>query len=229
MMELEVENVSGVSVNGVVVTREIPSQLNIPATGGATIEDSVLTWDVGHLGSGESATLTLSGTIHVDGIKPISAAKASYKADATLSTLSFRENWMHSVEGFAYINSVESERPDNWECKTIFENRSSFTVDLVKLQVSMKGSDDLLFDISDVAEDVLPDSRWESETVTVESNGKPDFTWDLGYTVLPRASHSTEGTLELAPSTFEVLDASVSKKYSRQFFLPTEGMIYPQQ
>ena len=47
MMELEVENVSGVSVNDA-VTREIPSQLNIAATGGATIEDSVLTWDVGH-------------------------------------------------------------------------------------------------------------------------------------------------------------------------------------
>ena len=216
MMELEVENVCGVSLSDVVVTREIPSQLNMVATGGATIEDSVLTWDVGHLGAGQSTTLTLSGTIHVDGIKPINAgaAKATYKADATLSTLSFRELDAF-CRGFAYINSVESERPDNWECKTIFENRSSFTVDLVKLQVSMKGSDDLLFDISDVAEDVLPDSRWESETVTVESNGKPDFTWDLGYTVLPRASHSTEGTLELEASTFEVLDASVAKKYSK--------------
>ena len=163
----------------VVVTREIPSQLNIAATGGATIEDSVL--DMGcRPSSGESATLTLSGTIHVDGIKPINAgtAKASYKADATLSTLAFRELDAF-CRGFAYINSVESERPDNWECKTIFENSSSFTVDLVKLQVSMKGSEDLHSDISDVAEDVLPDSRWESETVNVESNGKPDFTWDL--------------------------------------------------
>ena len=216
MMELEVENVCGVPLSDVMVTREIPSQLNMIATGGATIEGSTLTWDVGHLGAGESSTLSLSGTIHVDGIKPINAgsAKATYKADATLSTLAFRELDAF-CRGFAYINSVESERPDNWECKTIFENRSSFTVDLVKLQVSMKGSEDLLFDISDVAEDVLPDSRWESETVNVESNGKPDFTWDLGYTVLPRASHSTEGTLELEASTFEVLDASVAKKYSK--------------
>ena len=216
MMELEVENVSGVSLTDVIVTREIPPQLNISATGGATLEDGNLSWDVGHLAAGESSTLSLSGTIHVEGIKPINAgvAKATYKADATLSTLEFRELDAF-CRGFAYINSVESERPDNWECKTIFENRSSFTVDLVKLQVSMKGSDDLLFDISDVAEDVLPDSRWESDTVTVESNGKPDFTWDLGYTVLPRASHSTEGSIELEPSTFEVLDASVSKSYSR--------------
>ena len=216
MMELEVENVSGVPLTDVVVTREVPSQLDITATGGAVIEGSTLTWDVGHLAAGETNTLNLSGTIHVDGIKPINAgvASATYKADATLSTLSFRELDAF-CRGFAYINSVESERPDNWECKTIFENRSSFTVDLVKLQVSMKGSDDLLFDISDVAEDVLPDSRWESDTVTVESNGKPDFTWDLGYTVLPRATHSTEGTIELEASTLEVLDANVSKEYSK--------------
>ena len=216
MMELEVENVSGVTLSDVMVTREVPSQLNIIATGGATIEDGTLTWDVGHLAAGASSTLSLSGTIHVDGIKPINAgvASASYKADATLSTLEFRELDAF-CRGFAYINSVESERPDNWECKTIFENRSSFAVDLVKLQVSMKGSEDLLLDISDVREDVLPDSRWESDIVTVESNGKPDFTWDLGYTVLPRASHSAEGSLELEASTFEVLDASVAKKYSK--------------
>ena len=216
MMELEVENVSGVSLTDVIVTREVPSELNIVATGGATIEDGSLSWDVGHLAAGATSTLSLSGTIHVDGIKPINAgvAKATYKADATLSTLEFRELDAF-CRGFAYINSVESERPDNWECKTIFENRSSFAVDLVKLQVSMKGSDDLLLDISDVREDVLPDSRWESDIVTVESNGKPDFTWDLGYTVLPRASHTAEGSLELEASTLEVLDASVSKKYSK--------------
>ena len=215
-MELEVQNVSGVSLNNVTVTRDIPSQLNMVVTGGAEIEDGELTWDVGHLTAGESKTLSLSGTIHIDGIKPVKAgvAKATYNADATLSTLSFRELDAF-CRGFAYINSVESERPDNWECKTIFENRSSFTVDLVKLQVRMKGEDGLLFDVNDVSEDVLPEGRWESDTVTVESNGKPDFTWDLGYTVLPRATHTTEGKIELQPSTFEVLDASMDKSYSR--------------
>jgi uncharacterized repeat protein (TIGR01451 family) len=216
LLELEVENVSGVSLNEVVVSREMPSQLNMVATGGVEIEGSDLTWDIGHMSAGETKTISLSGTIHIDGIKPVKAgvAKATYKADATLSTLSFRELDAF-CRGFAYINSVEAERPDNWECKTIFENRSSFTVDLVKLQVRMKGNEDLLFDIADVAEDVLPDSRWESDSVTVESNGKPDFTWDLGYTVLPRASHSTEGSLELQPSTFEVLDANIKKMYSK--------------
>ena len=216
MMELEVENVSGVALNDVSVSRDMPSELDLVATGGATIENSELSWDVGHLAVGETKNLQLSGKIFVEGIKPVQAgvARAKYKADATLSTLEFRELDAF-CRGFAYINSVESERPDNWECKTIFENRSSFTVDLVKLQVRMKGSEDLLFDISDVSEDVLPEGRWESDTVTVESTGKPDFTWDLGYTVLPRASHSTSGVIELEPSRFEVLDASVSKEYSK--------------
>ena len=216
MLEMEVENVSGVSLFDVSVSRDIPKELDMIATGGSSIENGELTWDVGHLSVGEVKTLNLSGKIHVEGIKPVNAgtAKVTYKADATLSTLEFRELDAF-CRGFAYINSVESERPDNWECKTIFENRSSFTVDLVKLQVRMKGSEDLLFNITDVSEDVLPEGRWESDTVTVESTGKPDFTWDLGYTVLPRANHSTSGTIELEPSRFEVLDASVAKEYSK--------------
>ncbi|RZD37226.1 MAG: hypothetical protein CXT71_08415 [Methanobacteriota archaeon] len=215
-LELEVENVCGVALNDVIVTRDVPEQITLIATGGSVLEDGILSWDIGHLGAGETQVLSLTGTVNVEGVKPVKAgiARAEYKADATLSTLTFRELDAF-CRGFAYINSMESERPDNWECKTIFENRSSFTVDLVKLQVRMKGSEDLLFDIRDVSEDVLPDSRWESDTVTVESNGKPDFTWDLGYTVLPRANQSAEGKLELEPSTFEVLDSTLEKSYSK--------------
>ena len=40
LLELEVENVSGVSLNEVVVSREMPSQLNMTATGGVEIEGS---------------------------------------------------------------------------------------------------------------------------------------------------------------------------------------------
>jgi hypothetical protein len=215
-MELEVENVSGVTLNDVIVTRDIPSSIDMVATGGSVIEDGCLTWDVAHLAAGEKQVLSLTGTISVDGIKPIKAgvARATYTSDATLSTLSFRELDAF-CRGFAYMNAVESERPDNWQCKTIFENRSSFAVDLVKLQVRMKGSDDLLFDIQDVPDDVLPDSRWESDVRVVESTGKPDFTYELGYTVLPRATHSTEGSLELQPSTFDILDATMTKNYSK--------------
>ena len=69
----------------------------------------------------------------------------------------------------------EDERPDNWICKTIFENRSSFAVDLTKLQVRMKGSNELLFDISDVEQDVLPNGKWESDDRTVVATSEPDL------------------------------------------------------
>jgi hypothetical protein len=51
----------------------------------------------------------------------------------------------------------------------------------------MKGSNELLFDISDVDDDVLPNGKWESEERTVEATSEPDFTYDLSYTILPRA------------------------------------------
>ncbi|MDP6224141.1 MAG: hypothetical protein QGF34_03675, partial [Candidatus Poseidoniaceae archaeon] len=89
-----------------------------------------------------------------------------------------------------------------------------FAVDLVKLQVRMKGSDDLLFDVSDVKEDVHPQGKWESEERSVMATAEPDFTYDLSYTVLPRATRKTEGTLKLEESTFTVVDADISKSYS---------------
>ena len=108
----------------------------------------------------------------------------------------------------------EDERPDNWICQTIFENRSSFAVDLVKLQVRMKGNDDLLFDVSDVKEDVHPQGKWESDERTIMATAEPDFTYDLSYTVLPRATRKSEGTLKLEESSFTVVDAEISKTYS---------------
>jgi uncharacterized repeat protein (TIGR01451 family) len=217
-LELEVENVSAVSIEDVNVSRDIPHCMSIELinTGTASVDGNTLTWDVGSLAAGETQVLSISGNLSVDSVKPIKAGVASvtYKSDATLSTLSFRELDAF-CRGFAYMNVVEDERPDNWQCKTIFENRSSFAVDLVKLQVKMKGSDDFLFNITDVSQDVLPDSKWESEVKVVEANEKPDFTYDLGYTVLPRVAEVTEGSIRLEQSVLEVLDAKVEKSYSK--------------
>jgi uncharacterized repeat protein (TIGR01451 family) len=215
-LELEVENVSAVSLEEVSVSRDIPSPMILDNTATATVDGNTLTWDVGSLAPGETQILAVSGSLSVDSIKPIKAgsASATYKSKATLSTLAFRELDAF-CRGFAYMNVVEDERPDNWRCKTIFENRSSFAVDLVKLQVKMKGSDDFLFNITDVSQDVLPDSKWESEVKVVETNEKPDFTYELGYTVLPKVAESTEGSLKLEQSILEVLDAKVEKHYSK--------------
>ena len=174
-----------------------------------------MTWAVGSLGPGEKQVLSIEGEILVTSTSTIKAgsAEVTYEADSTLSNLAFRDLDAF-CRGFTYMRVREDERPDNWICQTIFENRSSFAVDLVKLQVRMKGSDDLLFDVSDVKEDVHPQGKWESEERTVMATAEPDFTYDLSYTVLPRATRKTEGTLKLEESTFTVVDAEISKTYS---------------
>ena len=214
-LELEVENVSAVALRDVQVTRPLPKEISFADSGESTIEDNVITWDVGVLAPGETKLLSIEGTIIVNGTKTIKAgsASASYGADSTLSCLAFKELDAF-CRGFTYMRVREDERPDNWICNAIFENRSSFAVDLVKLQVRMKGSDELLFNISDVSEDVLPNGKWESEEREVMAQSEPDFTYDLSYTVLPRATSTTEGSLTLEEKKFNVLEAEVEKAYS---------------
>ena len=214
-MELEVENISAVTLRDVSVNRPLPDQIAFTHAGAASIDNGAIVWEVGTLAPGEKQVLAIEGTITTSSTKPIDAgaATATYAADATLSQLSFKELDAF-CRGFTYMRVNEDERPDNWICQTIFENRSSFAVDLVKLQVRMKGSEDLLFDISDVPDDVHPNGRWESEERTVMAQSEPDFTYELAYTILPRATSSTEGTLTLESKSFDVLDASVEKTYS---------------
>ena len=214
-LELEVENLSGVELHDVVVTRPLADEMHFEMVGGAEIEDGVITWTVGRLQPGEKQTLSMEGTINVTSSKAISGGKATatYRADATVSSMSFRELDAF-CRGFTYMRVTEDERPDNWKCRAIFENRSSFAVDLTKLQVRMKGSEDLLFDIHDVDQDVTPNGKWESEERTVMAQSEPDFTYDLSYTVLPRALQTSEGSMTLEEKKLDVLEASVSKTYS---------------
>ena len=214
-LEIEVENVSPVPLRDIVVTRDLPDSVQFNHAAAATVDGNKMTWEVGSLHPGETQVLSIEGEIMVTSTKTIKAgsAQATYKADATLSNLSFRDLDAF-CRGFTYMRVREDERPDNWICQTIFENRSSFAVDLVKLQVRMKGSEELLFDVNDVKEDVHPQGKWESDERNVMATAEPDFTYDLSYTVLPRATQKTEGTIKLEESSLTVVDADISKKYS---------------
>ena len=214
-LELEVENMSGVELHDVVVTRPIPEAMHFAMTGGAEFDDGTITWNVGRLNAGEKQVISMEGTISVTSTKSIKAGQASatYRADSTLSNMMFRELDAF-CRGFTYMRVREDERPDNWKCQAIFENRSSFAVDLVKLQVRMKGSEELLFDIHDVDEDVHPYGKWESEERVVMAQSEPDFTYELSYSVLPRAIQSTEGSMKLEEKKLQVLEADISKSYS---------------
>jgi hypothetical protein len=211
-LELEVENVSSVQVDDVEVTRDVPDAIEI--TIGGDVEDGVLTWKVGTLQAGETRTLTCEANVLVQDIKPVNAGvtKATYSSDATLSSVHFTEVDAF-CRGFSYMVVDEDERPDNWRCQAVFENRSSFAVDLVKLQVRVSGSDELLFDVADVSDDVPPQGKWESEVKEVAANERPDFTNELGYSVIPRVEHKTNGSIELEPQTFTILEADVTKTY----------------
>jgi hypothetical protein len=48
----------------------------------------------------------------------------------------------------------------------------------------------------------------------VMAQSEPDFTYDLSYTVLPRAVQTTEGSMTLEEKKLDVLEAEVEKKYS---------------
>ena len=215
-LELEVRNVAATALHDVVVTRPLPAGMNVTEAEHATVNDGTLTWEVGHLASGASSSVVVRGSLKADGKDAVSggSAVATYRADAALSTMNF-EDLDAFCRGFAYMRSVEGERPDTWEVTAVFENRSSFAVDLVKLQARLKGSDELLFDFSDVNEDVAPHGEWRSESVSVASAEKPDLTWELSYTVLPRTSASTEGTLTMTARDLHIVDGKVEKTYSK--------------
>ena len=214
-LELEVENMCSVQLNDVVVTRTFPVQIQVSEGADYERQGDTITWSVGRLSSGESRTLTIPAAVTAEAVDAIDAgsASATYTSDATLSGINFGEVDAH-CRGFSYMVVDEDERPDNYRCQAVFENRSSFTVDLTKLTVTQTGSEEHLFEIEDVEEDVLPDGRWESDVKVVHSMDKPTFSQELLYTVLPRVSRKTEGTVNLQSQHIEVLEADIDKNYS---------------
>ncbi|HJL59798.1 MAG TPA: hypothetical protein QF621_05550, partial [Candidatus Thalassarchaeaceae archaeon] len=215
VIELEVENVGPVDLHNVEVTREIPEQITIGEGETHTVGKNTLTWIVGDISPGGKRTLPLNAELLTEVIDEVSAGmtSATYSADATLSGMSIGELDAF-CRGFSYMDVEEDERPDNWRCQAVFENRSSFAVDLVRLQVKQAGTDELLFDITDVEKDVHPDGRWESQIAVVPATEEPNFNQELGFTVIPRVTHSTEGSINLEQYTIKVLEAEVNKTYS---------------
>ncbi len=214
-LELEVENMGSVQLNDIVVTRTFPIEIQVSEGDDYDKQGDTVTWSVGRLSAGESRTLSIPTAVTAEAVGAIDAghATATYTAEATLSGMNFSEVDAH-CRGFSYMVVDEDERPDNYRCQAVFENRSSFTVDLTKLTVTQTGADDNLFEIDDVEDDVLPDGRWESDVEVVHSTEKPTFSQELLYTVLPRVSQATEGSVTLQPLTIEVLEAAVEKSYS---------------
>ena len=211
-MNLSVENTANCDLTDVKVCRTIPSQFTYHEHDHITVDGDEFVWTIGTLPAGSTTQLSLSADVIAAEVGDFDAGKTTvtYEASSTLSGTGFQE-----VDGcsrcFSYMNANEGERPDTWACQAVFENKSSFAVDLVLLRVNIAGESEPLFDIMDVPDDVKPGGRWESDEKSVDSRDQPNFSQELTYSVIPRASRSTSGTITMEPTVLTVLEADVSK------------------
>ena len=129
---LNVENTANCDLTDVKLCRTIPSQFTYHEHDHITIDGNEFVWSIGTLPAGSTAQLALSADVIAADVGDFNAGETTvtYEAAATLSDAGFQE-----VDGcsrcFSYMNANEGERPDTWACQAVFENKSSFAVDLV--------------------------------------------------------------------------------------------------
>ena len=213
---IELENISSVPLNDVQVTRTMPESFIHAEDAEYVIEDDMLVWNIGRLNPGEKKPLSLSVSANISSVDKISAGvcTATYSADATISRSQF-EKVTSSGRQFSYVNAKEQDRPGVWDCKCVFENKSSFVVALSGATVRLIGRDEPILDVSDIRQDIPPEGRWDSMIKRVESEEQPSFTQEVKYSILPRISVQSKGKVSLKEQKLTILDAIVNKRYDK--------------
>ena len=216
LISIELENISSVPLNDVQVTRTMPESFAHAEDAEYVIEDEMLVWNIGRLNPGEKRPLSLSVSANISSVDKISAgiSTATYSADATISRSKF-EKVTSSGRQFSYVNAKEQDRPGVWDCKCVFENKSSFVVALSGATVSLIGRDEPILDVSDIRQDIPPEGRWDSMIKRVESEEQPSFTQEVRYSILPRISVESKGKVSLKEQKLTILDAIVNKRYDK--------------
>ena len=213
---IELENISSVPLNDVQVKRTMPESFIHAEDAEYVIEDKSLVWNIGRLNPGEKRPLFLSISASISSIDKISAGvcTATYSADATVSRSEF-EMVTSSGRQFSYVNAKEQDRPGVWDCKCVFENKSSFVVALSGATVRLAGRDEPILDVSDIRQDIPPEGRWDSMLKRVESEEQPSFTQEVRYSILPRVSVESRGKVSLKEQKLTILDAILNKRYDK--------------
>jgi hypothetical protein len=116
---------------------------------------------------------------------------------------------------FSYVNAEEDDRPGVWHCTCVFENKSSFVVSLSGATVRLIGREDPILEVSDIRQDVPPEGKWDSMVKRVESDDQPSFTQEIRFSILPRVSVQSSGTVELKEQQLTVLDAALQKRFDK--------------
>jgi len=215
-INVEIENISPVPLYDVEVKRVVPASFILPDDRVYSVEDESVIWDIGRLNIGESRTLSLSAQVLTDAIEKIRAGvcSATYSAEATVSRARF-DRVHGSGRQFSYVTAIEDDRPEVWHCTCVFENKSSFVVALSGATVRLAGRDEPILDVSDIRQDVPPEGRWDSMVKRVESEDQPSFTQEVRFSILPRVSVHSSGTVELKEQQLTVLDAILQKRYDK--------------
>ena len=216
LISIELENVSSVPLNDVQVTRTMPNSFIHAEDAEYVIEDDKLVWNIGRLNPGEKKPLSLSVSASISSVEKISAGicTATYSADATISRSQF-EKVTSSGRQFSYVNAKEQDRPGVWDCKCVFENKSSFVVALAGATVRLVGREEPILDVSDIRQDIPPEGRWDSMIKRVESEEQPSFTQEVRYSILPRISIESKGKVSLKEQKLTILDAIINKRYDK--------------
>ena len=215
-IHIEIENVSPSPLYDVEVKRTIPKSFILPDDSVYSVEKDSVVWDIGRMNVGEKRNLSISAKINTDSIEKINAGvtSATYSSEATVSRVRF-DRVSGSGRQFSYVNAEEDDRPGVWHCTCVFENKSSFVVSLSGATVRLVGRDEPILDVSDIRQDVPPEGKWDSMVKRVESDDQPSFTQEIRFSILPRVSVQSSGTIELKEQQLTVLDAILQKRFDK--------------
>ena len=215
-INIELENVSPAPLYDVEVKRTIPKSFILPDDRVYSVEQDSIVWDIGRMNVGETRTLSISAKINTDSVDKIDAGvtSATYSSEATVSRVRF-DRVSGSGRQFSYVNAEEDDRPGVWHCTCVFENKSSFVVSLSGATVRLVGRKEPILDVSDIRQDVPPEGKWDSMVKRVESDDQPSFTQEIRFSILPRVSVQSSGTVELKEQQLTVLDAILQKRFDK--------------
>jgi hypothetical protein len=215
-IHIEIENVSPSPLYDVEVKRTIPKSFILPDDSVYSVEKDSVVWDIGRMNVGEKRNLSISAKINTESIEKINAGvtSATYSSEATVSRVRF-DRVSGSGRQFSYVNAEEDDRPGVWHCTCVFENKSSFVVSLSGATVRLVGREDPILDVSDIRQDVPPEGKWDSMVKRVESDDQPSFTQEIRFSILPRVSVQSSGTIELKEQQLTVLDAILQKRFDK--------------
>ena len=215
-IKIEIENVSPAPLYDVEVKRTIPESFILPDDSVYSVEKDSVVWDIGRMNIGEKRNLAISAKVKTESVEKINAGytTATYSSEATVSRARF-DRVNGSGRQFSYVNAEEDDRPGVWHCTCVFENKSSFVVSLSGATVRLIGRENPILEVSDIRQDVPPEGKWDSMAKRVESDDQPSFTQEIRFSILPRVSVQSSGTVELKEQQLTVLDAALQKRFDK--------------